>query len=99
MKNFTRDDLLFSLCGLNCGLCPMKLNKYCPLAWEWAKGVTAPIIGATKASHFDDAAGAFSVKLTAEDIAFLEEPYVPHKVVGAIDHNPADGVKLLDVKK
>ena len=69
------------------------------LAWEWAKGVTAPIIGATKASHFDDAAGAFSVKLTAEDIAFLEEPYVPHKVVGAIDHNPADGVKLLDVKK
>ena len=35
------------------------------LAWEWAKGVTAPIIGATKASHFDDAAGAFSVKLTA----------------------------------
>ncbi|MBT9779769.1 DUF3795 domain-containing protein [Clostridium sp. MCC353] len=30
MKNFTRDDLLFSLCGLNCGLCPMKLNKYCP---------------------------------------------------------------------
>ena len=39
------------------------------LAWEWAKGVTAPIIGATKASHFDDAAGAFSVKLTEEDIA------------------------------
>ena len=69
------------------------------LAWEWAKGVTAPIIGATKASHFDDAAGAFSVKLTAKDIAFLEEPYVPHKVVGAIDHNPADGVMLLDVKK
>ena len=29
------------------------------LAWEWAKGVAAPIIGATKASHFDDAAGAF----------------------------------------
>ena len=43
------------------------------------KGVTAPIIGATKASHFDDAAGAFSVKLTEEDIAFLEEPYAPHK--------------------
>ena len=30
MKNFKRTDLLFSLCGLNCGLCPMNLNKYCP---------------------------------------------------------------------
>ena len=69
------------------------------LAWEWAKGVTAPIIGATKASHFDDAAGAFSVKLTAEDIAFLEEPYMPHRIVGAIDGNPPEGTKLLDVKK
>ena len=68
------------------------------LAWEWAKGVTAPIIGATKASHFDDAAGAFSVELSGEDIAYLEEPYVPHQIVGAIDQNPADGVKLLDTK-
>ena len=69
------------------------------LAWEWAKGVTAPIIGATKASHFDDAAGAFSVKLTEEDIAYLEEPYVPHRIVGAVDGNPPEGTKLLDVKK
>lgn len=69
------------------------------LAWEWAKGVTSPIIGATKASHLDDAVKAFSVKLTPEDIAFLEEPYVPHRVVGAIDHNPAEGVMLLDEKK
>lgn len=69
------------------------------LAWEWAKGVTAPIIGATKAAHFDDAAGAFDLHLTAEDIAYLEEPYVPHKIVGAIDQNPAEGVMLLDVKK
>ena len=69
------------------------------LAWEWAKGVTAPIIGATKASHFDDAAGAFSVKLTEEDIAFLEEPYMPHRIVGAIDSNPPQGTKLLDEKK
>ena len=69
------------------------------LAWEWAKGVTAPIIGATKASHFDDAVGAFSVKLTEEDIAYLEEPYVPHRIVGAVDSNPPEGTKLLDVKK
>lgn len=34
-----------------------------------------------------------------EDIAYLEEPYTPHKIVGAIDHNSADGVMLLDEKK
>lgn len=54
------------------------------LAWQLAKGVTAPIIGATKAKYFDDAVGALHVKLTEEDIAYLEEPYVPHKIVGAI---------------
>ena len=43
--------------------------------------------------------GAFNVKLTAEDIACLAEPYVPHKIVGAIDKNPAQGVILLDEKK
>lgn len=69
------------------------------LAWEWAKGVTAPIIGATKTTHFDDAAGAFAVKLAEEDIKFLEEPYVPHRIVGAIDSNPPEGTKLLDEKK
>lgn len=69
------------------------------LAWHWAKGVASPIIGATKASYFDDAAGAFDVKLTKEDIAYLEELYLPHRIVGAIDHNPADGVMLLDEKK
>ena len=69
------------------------------LAWEWAKGIASPIIGATKAAHFDDAAEAFQVKLSEEDIAFLEEPCVPHRIVGAIDHNPEDGVMLVDVKK
>lgn len=69
------------------------------LAWQWAKGVTAPIIGATKASYLTDAAEAFSVALTAEDIAYLEEAYVPHFIVGAIDRNPPQGVMLLDEKK
>lgn len=69
------------------------------LAWHWAKGVASPIIGATKASYFDDAVGAFDVKLTKEDIAYLEELYLPHRIVGAIDHNPAGGVMLLDEKK
>lgn len=54
------------------------------LAWQLAKGVAAPIIGATKAKYLDDAAGVFNVHLTPEDIAYLEEPYVPHKIVGAI---------------
>jgi len=54
------------------------------LAWLFAKGVTAPVIGATKKKYLNDAVGAFNVKLTDEDIANLEEAYVPHKVVGAI---------------
>ena len=69
------------------------------IAWQWAKGIVSPIIGATKTSYLDDAAGAFAVKLTAEDIAYLEEPYAPHKIVGAIDKNPEQGVVLLDEKK
>jgi len=54
------------------------------LAWQLSKGVTSPIIGATKAKYFDDAVGAFSVKLTDEDIVYLDELYVPHKIVGAL---------------
>ena len=54
------------------------------LAWQFAKGVVSPIIGATKAKYFDDAAGSFDVKLTPQDIEYLEEAYVPHKVVGAL---------------
>ncbi|SMQ77515.1 Predicted oxidoreductase [Bacillus sp. OV166] len=53
------------------------------LAWLLQKEpVTAPIIGATKISQLDDAVGALSLKLTPEEIAFLEEPYVPHSIVG-----------------
>lgn len=69
------------------------------LAWQWAKGVTAPIVGATKTAYLDDAAGALDVKLSAEDVAYLEEMYVPHPIVGAIKENPAQGVVLLDEKK
>lgn len=69
------------------------------IAWQWAKGVASPIIGATKAKYFDDAAGALDVKLTAEDVDYLEELYVPHPIVGAIDKNPEQGVMLLDEKK
>lgn len=69
------------------------------IAWQWAKGVASPIIGATKTKYLDEAVGAFDVKLTDEDIAYLEELYVPHKIVGAIDKNPEQGVILIDEKK
>lgn len=53
------------------------------LAWLLQKEpVTAPIIGATKLSHLEEAVGALSVKLTPEEIIYLEEPYVPHRIVG-----------------
>jgi len=53
------------------------------LAWLLQKEpVTAPIIGATKLSHLEDAAGAPAASLTPEDVAYLEEPYVPHRIVG-----------------
>ena len=69
------------------------------LAWQWAKGIAAPIIGATKTAYLDDAAGALNVKLSDEDIAYLEEMYVPHPVVGAVKENPKSGVILVDEKK
>ena len=53
------------------------------LAWLLQKEpVTAPIIGATKIAHLEEAVGALSVKLTPEDITYLEESYVPHRIVG-----------------
>lgn len=69
------------------------------LAWHWAKGVTAPIIGATKPQYMDDAAEALNIHLTLEEVTYLEEMYVPHPIVGAIDKNPPQGVVLLDEKK
>ncbi len=53
------------------------------LAWVAQKPfVTAPIIGASKPHHLDDAVAALSLKLTPEEITALEEPYIPHPVVG-----------------
>ena len=44
--------------------------------------VTAPIIGASKMSHLEDAVRALDVKLTPEEIQYLEEPYKPHSIAG-----------------
>ncbi len=53
------------------------------LAWLLGKpGVTSPIVGATKPHHLEDAVAALSIKLTPEEVARLEEPYVPHPVLG-----------------
>jgi aryl-alcohol dehydrogenase-like predicted oxidoreductase len=55
------------------------------LAWLLAKPViTAPIVGATKLHHLDDALAAVNVKLAADEISALEDPYVPHAVVGFV---------------
>ena len=53
------------------------------LGWLLTK-VTSPIIGATKISHVEEAVKAISVQLSDEEIAYLEEPYVPHKLVGVM---------------
>jgi len=53
------------------------------LAWLLQKdGVTTPIVGASKPAHLTDAVAALALKLTAEEIAALEKPYVPHAVAG-----------------
>lgn len=55
------------------------------LAWVLSKLViTAPIVGATKLHHLDDAIAAVDVRLSADEIAALQEPYVPHAVVGFV---------------
>lgn len=53
------------------------------LAWLLGKAaVTAPIVGATKPNHLQDAVAALSVHLSPEEVASLEEPYTPHPVLG-----------------
>ena len=62
------------------------------LAWLLTK-VTAPIVGATKLHHIEGAAKAVSLALTADELAFLEEPYVPHNLVGVMAQNTPDAAK------
>jgi len=53
------------------------------LAWLLHKpGVTAPIVGATKRGHLEDALEAEQLSLSDEEISRLQEPYVPHPVLG-----------------
>lgn len=65
-------------------------NYEVPLAWialAWVlhqPAVTAPIVGASKMQHLDDAVAALKVKLSDADLAYLEEPYLPHPVAGLV---------------
>jgi aryl-alcohol dehydrogenase-like predicted oxidoreductase len=53
------------------------------LAWLLANpAITAPIVGATSSRHLDDAVASLAIKLSDDEIAALEEPYIPHPVLG-----------------
>lgn len=56
------------------------------LAWLLSK-VTAPVVGATKLHHIEGAAKAVDLQLSGEETAYLEEPYVPHRLVGVLAQN------------
>ena len=61
------------------GLAPAQIA----LAWLLGRpGVTAPIVGATKPQHLEDAVAAVEVKLSDDEVARLEAPYQPHRVMG-----------------
>jgi 1-deoxyxylulose-5-phosphate synthase len=62
------------------GIAPAQVG----LAWLFAKGVTAPIVGVTKQQHITDAVGSLDVRLEPSEIARLEEPYEPHSVAGFV---------------
>ena len=53
------------------------------LAWLLTKAA-APVVGATKLHHIEGAAKAVGLELTAEETAYLEEPYIPHRLVGVM---------------
>ena len=62
------------------------------LAWLLTK-VMAPVVGATKLHHIDGAVKAVELELTDAEIAYLEEPYVPHKLVGVMAQNTPQAAK------
>ena len=62
------------------------------LAWLFTK-VSAPVVGTTKLHHIEDAAKAVNLTLTADELAFLEEPYLPHTLVGVMAQNTPASAK------
>jgi 1-deoxyxylulose-5-phosphate synthase len=77
-EDFDVADRVLELAGAR-GVPPAQIA----LAWLLHKpGVTAPIVGATKLDHVEDALAAAELTLSADEIARLEEPYRPHRVLG-----------------
>jgi len=62
------------------------------LAWLLTK-VAAPVVGATKLRHIEGAAKAVELTLHDDELAFLEEPYVPHNLVGVMAQNTSADAK------
>ena len=62
------------------------------LAWLLTK-VTSPVVGATKLKHIEGATKATQLTLTVDDLAFLEDPYVPHNLVGVMAQNTPTAAK------
>lgn len=62
------------------------------LAWLLGK-TTAPVVGATKASHIEGMLKAVELELSQEETAYLEEPYVPHEIVGVMAQNTANSTE------
>jgi aryl-alcohol dehydrogenase-like predicted oxidoreductase len=54
------------------------------LSWLWAKGCASVLVGCSKPARVDDAVAALATKLTADEVAYLEELYVPHALVGVM---------------
>jgi aryl-alcohol dehydrogenase-like predicted oxidoreductase len=80
-QNATERAIIEAVCAIAAarGIPPAQVA----LAWVLAQpAVSAPIIGATKMHHLEDAVGALTVKLTAEETAQLESPYQPRAVAG-----------------
>jgi aryl-alcohol dehydrogenase (NADP+) len=77
-SDFTIAERVVALAGTR-GVKPTQIA----LAWLLAKpGVTAPIIGASKLPHLDEAVAALAIRLDAEELALLEAPYQPHAILG-----------------
>ena len=62
------------------------------LAWLLTK-VTSPIVGATKVSHIEGAVKSVDLTLSKEEAAYLEEPYIPHNLVGVMAQNTPSATK------
>ena len=54
------------------------------LAWLWGKGVASTLVGCSKPARVEDAVAALATKLTDDEMSYLEEPYAPHRIVGAL---------------